>query len=1057
MTTQERDHAASDGDDNEFTSEEDDAFDSEWEGEEGLEADDAPHDGDVGDIGDAARERAPLLNALGEASASASEQIGTEAPDARAFFGNRGYNDSASFRARIPALVAVCAPLLLMAVYIVLSASLAMPHVVLVAPMNSTVVSGDRAWNHVKNISAMAHTFNSRENDRVREYILNEVAQLQFLAEGCGHPKAFLSLTTDSVNMSTADGRIFYQSNNVIVKVDPFMENSNHAKKALLLSAHFDTQVLAPGVVDNSISVAVALEVLRALIFSPTLSHPVIFNFNNGEELFLLGAGAFTLHPWFKLISGFINLDGTGSAPGTRSMLFRTNSLSLLKEFQKHAPNPHASVLFNDVVSKIPSDTDYRVYVGYGHLQGLDFAFYSYRYQYHSVDDSVEFSWPISAQHLGDNVLAAVIGICNSNVLDTIDLAPPIEKPISDFLPIPDFVFFDLFGFLSITSGRIYRLTILWVAGAGLVWATGKSLKEIAKHGLNRFANRFVRPTLEAYAMVIFTGVSALAGTFFLSWCKTWMNRGSSYGMPLVNIGWICVWVYACVGIIPKVWPPIAEAVWLRKSRGGASVGTGMRYGGELGSRRRRVGGRRTRRMVRDSMDVTGVPVVLGQLSAGPPLEKWLPYGLLAFWVTLLIPTFWASSRGWNGLYFVSHWSFYSLLAVGFTQLLSPLALKWWRQQQGQLEFDAIGAQTRRQVGWHAKVVRFYERQLWGVQLAIASFIPGLLTLDVAEQMSIALPACIPGIPEIAHDALFAIMFLLLFVNLLPAFQMAARKSFIPETFLIALFVPLYIYSSMIFPISRLHPQQYSFDHEWNVTSPVSAKISTVVVSFPYGVVTTVTDVKSAFQSFHDNIQCSYADNSKGAREYRCRYSSVEVPLVDSADPTSLLRISAMPPEEFGTSSDNATLWDIHGEFNGLEGSRVCTLTADHIEPKSDRHFSIYVDPLETLDWEVEGNNGQRINPWNPERLPTHAGLTDVVVLRRQFEEGGMRVPFLIRYEGRAEDGSGVIRNLTVSCHLLEQEHSGFWSHLQRELPAWLIPGKGRYGGVRILKELILS
>jgi hypothetical protein len=71
----------------------------------------------------------------------------------------------------------------------------------------------------------------------------------------------------------------------------------------------------------------------------------------------LYGGYAFLLHPWFKKIRGFINLEGTGAAPGTRSILFRTNSYEMTN-LMSYAPFPHASILFNDLIKYVKRYTN---------------------------------------------------------------------------------------------------------------------------------------------------------------------------------------------------------------------------------------------------------------------------------------------------------------------------------------------------------------------------------------------------------------------------------------------------------------------------------------------------------------------------------------------------------------------------------------------------------------------------------------------------------------------------------------------------------------------------
>ena len=91
------------------------------------------------------------------------------------------------------------------------------------------------------------------------------------------------------------------------------------------------------------------MELVRLLAISEPLHHDVIFNFNNGEEMGLYGGYAFLVHPWFKDVKAFINLEGTGASRGTRSVLFRTNSFDVAG-LMEAAPYPHASILFNELM-----------------------------------------------------------------------------------------------------------------------------------------------------------------------------------------------------------------------------------------------------------------------------------------------------------------------------------------------------------------------------------------------------------------------------------------------------------------------------------------------------------------------------------------------------------------------------------------------------------------------------------------------------------------------------------------------------------------------------------
>ncbi|KAJ3027832.1 UNVERIFIED_CONTAM: hypothetical protein HDU68_003033 [Siphonaria sp. JEL0065] len=923
----------------------------------------------------------------------------------------------------------------------------------------SGAFSGEAAWAHVENITSRSHSFNSDENLRVRQFIVASVLEFKSLALQNGLPDSWLELdSSDNVNMTTADGKVWYESNNILVRINPV--SSSAATNALLLSAHYDTQVVAKGVVDNGIAVAVALELIRTLIYNPPLDHPLLINFNNGEELFLLGAGAFTLHPWFQSVTGFVNLDGTGAALGTRSMLFRTNSFDLLKEWKRWTPYPHASILFNDLVSRVPSDTDYRVYVAYGHLQGVDIAFYSYRYQYHTPDDSVEYSWPISAQHLGDNVRAAVIGICgNNNILDS--LTPDnsrIEHPITSKLPIPDFVYYDLFSHMAISTGANFRFVLVSILSTAAIWAVVKSLKEIYSVSTQRFLLRFLRPTFESYVLVVLSSVLALSGVLCLSHIKSFINPGSSYGLPILNILWVAFWVFGVFALVPKVWPRIGAYLLLRNPT-------------------------TSRNPIRQDRVDTPTPSGIrlqpaADVSRGPPVEKWLPYGLLAFWVTLLIPTLLLSLQKFNAFFFLVHWSFYSLVAVSFTQLISPVALKWWRQQRSAEISPANSPITPGTNQWHSRVIKFYERQIWGVQLLLNTLAPSFLTLDIIDQLAVGLPACIgKAFTEATNDLMFGALLLLLFVNLLPAFQMA-RKTRLAEFVVLGLFLPIFLYTVFVFPLSRNMPQQFSFAQTWDITTLETSLTSTVEVSFRYGNIIRFSKLARQFSPIADTTK---SELTCDAKDVTCTFTNVRnsylpsLPqglISDPRDVTELIQVTLDEPKPI----HGTTIKEVFGQFKGLTGSRICTVGVslprrnDTLESVVDgevvdNEFVILIDPppvskgsTQKTRWLIEGS-GKRVEYGSAERQEGFTGVPEVVVLRRDFlgvngeneAESGMIVPFLIRYDSRVVgDGVG---NVTVGCHWVEEEKAKFWHALRHGVPEWMTFGPGRYGGVRVAKR----
>ncbi|KAJ3208219.1 hypothetical protein HDU67_006939 [Dinochytrium kinnereticum] len=595
-------------------------------------------------------------------------------------------------------------------VWLLLRRSLTMPSRVL--SLDETIqtgaFSGEAAWNHLKIISEETHMYNSDYNLKVRQFLVDVLGEFQSLAASQGRADT-IEIAKDNINITDNWRRIqYYESNNVIVRI----RGESPQRDALLISSHFDSTAVSKGVGDSGIAISVMLELVRTLIYNPRLSHDVILLFNNGEEMGLLGATAFVRHSWFPDVRGFINLEGTGAAPGSRSILFRTNSFELMKEWKRNAPYPHASVLFNNLMVLTRSDTDYRPYATLGHLEGIDIAFYTDRYLYHTPKDDFNHSLPLSAQQLGENVKALTIAICNSDTLQKLNRIP--ESPNrDDFPPSPNFVYYDFFSSFILTRGATYKGILSLMLIIVILLAVVKLSVEFTKLGPRRLFHLYVKPTLESYLLIILTVTVTLVSTILLSLFKVYWNKSSTYGRPLLNFSWILSWVFMCFAFIQLVWPRIALKLHFRSRR--IEIAT--------------LGGGTERR------DVKGLPI-----------EKWLPYGLLGFWITLLLVALYASFYMFYGVFFLSDWAFFSLLSVGLTQAIAPLIIKWWKYEVVNSDLSV----------WKTKVVKFYEKHIWVIQLLIASAIPSLLTIEVLEQILVCLPTLGgEGLPETLIDFAF--------------------------------------------------------------------------------------------------------------------------------------------------------------------------------------------------------------------------------------------------------------------------------------------------------------
>lgn len=87
--------------------------------------------------------------------------------------------------------------------------------------------------------------------------------------------------------------------------------------------------------------------------------------------------------------------------------------------YQQAAPHPFgqaaAEELFHSGI--IPSDTDFRIFRDFGHIPGMDFAHVMNGYRYHTKYDNIDYIPQPVLQRTGDNVLALVKLIANSEEL----------------------------------------------------------------------------------------------------------------------------------------------------------------------------------------------------------------------------------------------------------------------------------------------------------------------------------------------------------------------------------------------------------------------------------------------------------------------------------------------------------------------------------------------------------------------------------------------------------------------------------------------------------------
>lgn len=244
------------------------------------------------------------------------------------------------------------------------------------------------SWLVLQEIGRNEHTYTSKHNDEVHDYLEQEI---KLLVKGVKYAEYDNDLNYTNnimfpVHYLNYDSVSYYESNNLLVRIN----GSDASLPALLLSSHFDSVPTSYGITDDGMGVASMMGVLLQLCSEGTQpKRTVIFNFNNNEEFGLYGARAFLAHPWAKQVKYFLNLEGTGA--GGKAVLFRGTDYGIVNHFLA-VRYPYANSFFQQGFNNgmIGSETDYAVYKELGELRGLDLAFFKPRDIYHTAGDNIK-------------------------------------------------------------------------------------------------------------------------------------------------------------------------------------------------------------------------------------------------------------------------------------------------------------------------------------------------------------------------------------------------------------------------------------------------------------------------------------------------------------------------------------------------------------------------------------------------------------------------------------------------------------------------------------------
>lgn len=383
-------------------------------------------------------------------------------------------------------------------VYLLLAIALLIVHLVVPsAPTTATPASGvnlTEAWLDLQTLTAGFHPYNSRLNDRVRDWLL---ARLDVIFKDNGvsttseQAKAVLfSDVTSNVTFSVqgplgADNAVrksglgvYFEGTNIIVYIRGSEDDADdwwrvprrpQGKGGVLVNAHYDSVSTAFGATDDGIGVVTILQLIKH--FTTAGRQPkrgIVALLNNGEEDFLNGARAFARHPMSQFAHTFLNLEGAGA--GGRATLFRATDTEVVRLYQR-SRYPFTSVFSADVFNRgvIRSQTDYVIFNGVLGLRGLDLAFMEPRARYHTEQDDTRHTDIDSLWHMLSTALSTIEGLASdsSSTFDGKD-AQPGKVPSGHG---SDAVYFDMFGEILVVFSleTLFALSVTLLTVAPLV------------------------------------------------------------------------------------------------------------------------------------------------------------------------------------------------------------------------------------------------------------------------------------------------------------------------------------------------------------------------------------------------------------------------------------------------------------------------------------------------------------------------------------------------------------------------------------------------------------
>jgi len=210
--------------------------------------------------------------------------------------------------------------------------------------------SSDRALNYLKEVAKEPHPIGSSANKKVKDYIVKHFQNIDIPVEIQSKPVKDISGGEYAIEIGAENVE------NIIAKIQGTSGDDN----AILLTAHYDSEIETPGASDDGYGVVTIMEAARALKQMPAPKNTIYFVLTDGEEQGLLGASALQERTdILDEVRVMLNFEARGNTGVPIMFETSSNDLKLVQLYKETVPYPVAYSFASEMYKKMPNDTDF--------------------------------------------------------------------------------------------------------------------------------------------------------------------------------------------------------------------------------------------------------------------------------------------------------------------------------------------------------------------------------------------------------------------------------------------------------------------------------------------------------------------------------------------------------------------------------------------------------------------------------------------------------------------------------------------------------------------------